>query len=93
MSYNNGNCYIAGVSLDLTRALAGWFLVTWYRLKSNVALAGNSSKIVTRAGYNTKLILSPEWNRITFRLRVACLWHVWLRRDRRWCYVFADPRH
>ena len=29
--------------MDLTRPLIGWFLVTWYRLKSNVARAGNTS--------------------------------------------------
>ena len=84
-------CYIAGVSLDLKRALVGWFLFTRYRLKSNVAHAGNNSKIVARAGYNTKLILSQSRTEysITFRQTVEWL-RTWLHRDKRWCDVFAD---
>ena len=33
-----------------------------------------------------------EWNQITFRQRVEWL-VTWFHSERRWCDVFAEPRH
>ena len=62
VSCNIVYCYVAGVSLDLTSALIGWFLVMWYMLKSNVARAGNNSKMVASAGYNSKIVAHAGHN-------------------------------
>ena len=71
-------CYFAGVSLDLTCALIGWFLVTCYRLKSNIARAGN----------NTKFILSQSGTEQLFHRGMRAIWHVFTSWQN-----FADPRH
>ena len=35
------------------RTLIGWLLVTWYRLKSNVARAGNNTKLILSQSITT----------------------------------------